>query len=123
MAVSKPGQSFYIFIAFLFALGAAVYLYIQNTELKARIDKFVPAAIDLDNENKMLLDTKRQLLEELTNCAAFKDSLSGSNIKASVQKGMNMEIVPTNPGMQPGLPATPAPYSPGSDYKDLNKGQ
>lgn len=119
MQVNKPSHSFYLFIAFLAMLGISIYLFMQNNTLKSRIDKFVPAAIALDNENKMLQDTKAELLQQLNECSIYRDSIAGRSIKASVQRGMGMD--PSLQTPQELQPQQQQPYNPGNEYKDLNK--
>ena len=114
--MKKSNESVAILVAFLVTIVAGIYLFIENNKLKERIEKFIPAAVQLQNENELLKHNNQKLIQDLSILQITRDSLNQLGIKESVKRGMfnNDSLRQTNMN-QPGLNQT-------GNFNDLNKG-
>ncbi len=108
-------ESTALLLAFLIVLSGCIYLFIQNNKLKERIEKFIPAAVQLQNENELLKHTNEKLIQDLTPLKLMQDSMNMNGIKESVKRGMfNIDSFNQANTIQQG--------DRGANFNDLNKG-
>ncbi len=105
-------------IVLLASIGLNVYFALKVDKLNQKVNSFIPAAMELENENKRLQEKERSQQEQLDDCAFTKDSLQRAALKPSLPN----QLPPTDPDQQNVSVQPNLQLATGGSFKDLNKG-
>lgn len=115
----KPVVSLMLAVLLAISIFFNFTLYQEQKTAKDRIEKFLPAAAQVESEIAMLRNNNRELVNQLTNMQAQRDS--AKQIKTAYPTMNPATVDPYNQGQQPAQPSLMISPNTSRNFNDLQK--